>query len=57
MFKIYGGLDYSINKRLDFRAVEIGYGTLTTANTALYNSTLTYPSSTLISFEAILLHA
>ncbi len=52
LFKVYGGLDYTLNKRLDFRAVEIGYGSLTTANTALYNSTTSYPASKLISFSS-----
>ncbi len=52
LFKVYGGLDYTLNKRLDFRAIEIGYGSLTTANTALYNSTTSYPSSTLFSFSS-----
>ena len=52
LFKIYGGLDYTINKRLDFRVVEIGYGKLTTASSAQYNSTQTYPASTLVSFSS-----
>ena len=51
-FKIYGGLDYTLNKRLDFRVVEIGYGKLTTASSAQYNSTLSYPSSTVVSFSS-----
>ena len=52
LFKVYGGLDYAVNHRLDFRVIEIGYGSLTTANTALYNSTSSYPASTLISFSS-----
>jgi hypothetical protein len=51
-FKVYGGLDYTVNKRLDFRAVEIGYGTLTTSNSSLYNTAISYPSSTLLSFSS-----
>lgn len=52
MFKVYGGLDYTIGPHLDFRAVEIGYGSLTTASSAQYNSTLTYPASKLLSFSS-----
>ncbi len=52
LVKVYGGLDYTLNHRLDFRVVEIGYGPLTTANTSLYNSTSSYPASTLISFSS-----
>lgn len=52
MAKVYGGLDFTINRHLDFRAVEVGFGTLTTASSAQYNSTLSYPSSKLLSFSS-----
>ena len=52
MFKVYGGLDYTLNKHLDFRAVEIGYGSLTTTSSAQYNTALTYPASKLLSFSS-----
>lgn len=50
--KGYGGVDYRVNKRLDFRVVEVGYGTLTTSSSAIYNSNLSYPSSRLLSFSS-----
>lgn len=52
MFKVYGGLDYTIGRHLDFRAVEVGYGSLTTVNSAQYNSALTYSASRLLSFSS-----
>lgn len=52
LFKVYGGVDYAVNHRLDFRVVEIGYGSLTTANSSLYNAGLNYSASTLISFSS-----
>ena len=51
MFKVYGGADYSLNKRLDFRIVEIGYGTLNTSSGAQHGL-IAYPASTLISFSS-----
>jgi len=52
MAKVYVGLDYAVNRHLDFRAAEIGFGKLTTASSAQYNSALTYPADTLISFSS-----
>jgi hypothetical protein len=51
MVKGYVGLDYTVNRHLDFRPVEIGYGELTTTSTGLYNGT-SYPSAQLLSFSA-----
>ena len=31
-YGVFGGVDYSLGKHVDFRAVEIGYGTLTTVS-------------------------
>ena len=52
MAKVYGGVDFAVNKHLDFRAVEIGFGELTTTSSAQYNSALTYPSDKLVSFSS-----
>src|SRR5579875_653169 len=48
MAKGYVGLDYNINRHLDFRVIEIGYGELTTTSDALYNSTLNYSADRLL---------
>ena len=52
MAKGYAGLDYGINRHLDFRVVEIGFGELSTASSAQYNSSLTYPADRLVSFSS-----
>lgn len=52
MAKVYGGVDYRVTQRVDFRAVEIGFGELTTASDAQYGSTLNYPADKLISFSS-----
>jgi len=51
-YSIYAGADYPIGSHVDFRAIEIGYGSLTTASTATiaaYGPNI--PASKLISFS------
>ena len=48
-YAIFGGVDYTLAKHLDFRAVELGYGGLTTVSSAVYNGTISYPASRLFS--------
>jgi hypothetical protein len=50
-FDVFAGLDYSLAKHVDFRAVELGYGTLSTVNSSNFNSGTSYPSSTLFSIS------
>lgn len=52
MYKIYGGLDYGLGKHVDWRVVEIGYGSLTTVNSTQFGTTSTYPASQVLSFSA-----
>jgi hypothetical protein len=48
-YGIYGGLDYTLAKHVDFRAVELGYGSVSTINTGNFNGATTFPSSSLFS--------
>jgi hypothetical protein len=48
-YGIYGGLDYTLAKHVDFRAVELGYGSVSTINTGNFNGPTTFPSSSLFS--------
>jgi hypothetical protein len=48
-YGIYGGLDYSLHKHVDFRVVELGYGQVTTINSGDFGGTTTFPSSGLFS--------
>ncbi len=52
MAKVYAGVDYRVSPHVDFRAAEIGFGELTTASSAQYNSSISYPADTLISFSS-----
>lgn len=52
MYKIYGGLDYGLGKHVDWRVVEIGYGSITTVNSTQFGTTSTYPASQVLSFSA-----
>ncbi|HZQ43319.1 MAG TPA: outer membrane beta-barrel protein [Acidobacteriaceae bacterium] len=38
MFGIFAGLDYPLNRHVDFRIVELGYGSVTTTNSYIYGS-------------------
>jgi hypothetical protein len=52
VFKGYGGLDYHVKKHLDVRAIEIGYGPLTTVSSSkIGGSTPTIPAAKLLSFS------
>jgi len=51
-FGIYGGLDYTLSKHVDFRAVELGYGSVSTINSGNFNGATTFPNSTLFSFSS-----
>jgi hypothetical protein len=48
-FGIYGGLDYTLSKHVDFRAFELGYGSVSTINTGNFNGATTFPNSSLFS--------
>lgn len=36
MFGIFAGVDYPLNRHVDFRVVELGYGSVTTTNSYIY---------------------
>jgi hypothetical protein len=46
-YGIFGGLDYSLAKHVDFRAFELGYGGVTTINSGDFGGPVTFPSSRL----------
>jgi hypothetical protein len=48
-FDVLGGVDYPLAKHLDFRMVEVGYGSLSTVSSANFNGQTSYPASKLFS--------
>ena len=50
--KVYGGVDYALSKHVDFRVLEVGYGTLTVINSSLYALPPAIPSADLLSFSS-----
>jgi hypothetical protein len=36
MFGVFAGIDYPLNRHVDFRVVELGYGSVTTQNSYIY---------------------
>ena len=53
-YTLYGGVDYTLQKHIDFRMVEIGYGSLTTVSSADVGggNTLYVPASNQVSFSS-----
>lgn len=53
-YTVYGGADYSLAKHVDFRAIEVGYGSVNTASqsTVGAGAGANYPASTLLSFSS-----
>ncbi len=53
-YALYGGVDYTLARHLDFRVFELGYGSLTTISSATQGAggTLNVPASTQISFSS-----
>ena len=48
-YDILGGVDYPLAKHLDFRIVEVGYGSLSTVSSANFNGQTSIPASRLFS--------
>jgi len=46
-YAIFGGLDYTLAKHVDFRVFELGYGGVSTINSGNFNGTQTFPTSRL----------
>jgi hypothetical protein len=53
-FRFSGGVDYTLQRHVDFRVVEVGYGTLDTISSATVGSggTIVIPQSTLITVSS-----
>jgi hypothetical protein len=49
---VFGGVDYVLNRYVDFRMVEVGYGRVTTVSSGDYEGPNTFPASRLISISA-----
>jgi hypothetical protein len=50
-YGIYGGLDYTLAKHVDFRAIELGYGSVSTVSSGNFNGTTSFPNSRLFSIS------
>lgn len=48
MFGIFAGLDYPLSRHIDFRIVELGYGSVTTTNSQIYGGPTPIGASTLM---------
>ena len=50
-FDIFGGLDFPLAKHVDFRVVEVGYGSLSTVSSANFNTQTSIPASRLFNLS------
>ncbi|MBN9615848.1 MAG: hypothetical protein BGO25_00465 [Acidobacteriales bacterium 59-55] len=50
-FGIFGGADYTLSRHVDFRVVEIGFNSLTTASSSTIGGVGSIPASKLLSFS------
>lgn len=50
-FGVFGGADYTLSRHVDFRVVEIGFNSLTTASSSTIGGTGNIPASKLLSFS------
>jgi hypothetical protein len=51
-YGIYGGVDKPLNKHVDWRIVEVSYGSLSTVSSAIYDSDTTpIPAATVLGFS------
>lgn len=52
-YAVFGGVDYTLARHVDFRAVEIGYGSLTTVSSATVGAggNIVIPATNLLSFS------
>jgi hypothetical protein len=51
-YGVYGGIDYTLAKHVDFRMFELGYGSVLTVNSGNFGGTLSFPSSGLFSISS-----
>ena len=54
-YGVFAGLDYALGHHVDFRVIEVGYGSLSTASSVTIGgggTSLTYPSATLLNFSS-----
>jgi hypothetical protein len=50
-YAIFLGADRPLNKHVDWRVVEVGYGSVTTISTSIYSNSLSVPAAKLFNFS------
>jgi hypothetical protein len=53
-YAVFGGVDYTLARHVDFRVLEVGYGSLTTVSSATVGAggNIAIPSTTLLNFSS-----
>jgi hypothetical protein len=50
-YGIFGGMDYTLSKHVDFRMFELGYGAVSTVSSGNFNGSTTFPASRLFNIS------
>jgi hypothetical protein len=50
-YDIFAGLDKSLGRHVDFRVIEIGYGSVTTTSSSIYGGPTPIPAANLLNFS------
>jgi hypothetical protein len=50
-YVVSGGLDKSLNRHVDFRVIEIGYGSVTTVSSSVHNGGTSIPAARVLNFS------
>jgi hypothetical protein len=50
-YNVMGGIDRPLNKHIDWRVVEVGYGTVKTMSSEIYGGPVTIPAAKLLNFS------
>lgn len=51
-YGLFGGLDHPLAKHLDFRVIEVGYGSVTTTSSSVYGAPTSIPAASLLNFSS-----
>jgi hypothetical protein len=51
-FGVFAGVDYPLGKHVDFRAIEVGYGSVTTTSSHIYGANTSIPAATLFNISS-----
>lgn len=52
VYDVFGGVDRTLSRHVDWRMIEVGYGSVQTISSSMFGGTATIPASHLLNFSA-----